>query len=101
MRYNTRSYRNHDLIQRYCRYIDDNTVGLYDDPDDSKDFVWFYIEGRMVDYTIDTHTRMIVEGTTLPSGFEEYWQFTRTPGGGWVLNRILQKDEAEQIPFSI
>ena len=94
-------YQGRQNVLKRIKLTDAIPVGLYDDPDDSKDFVWFYIEGRMVDYTIDTHTRMIVEGTTLPSGFEEYWQFTRTPGGGWVLNRILQKDEAEQIPFSI
>lgn len=35
MKYNARSYRNHDLIQRYCRYIDDNTVVIRDDREDS------------------------------------------------------------------
>jgi len=31
MRYNARSYGNHDLIQRYCRHIDDNVVVVRDD----------------------------------------------------------------------
>jgi len=38
MRYNARSYRNHDLIQRYCRYIDDNTVVIRDDGTHDSDF---------------------------------------------------------------
>ena len=38
MRYNTRSYRNHDLIQRYCRYIDDNAVVIRDDGTHDSDF---------------------------------------------------------------
>jgi len=38
MRYNTRSYRNHDLIQRYCRYIDDNAVLIRDDDESYEDF---------------------------------------------------------------
>lgn len=75
-------------------------VALNDDPDDSKDYVWFYIKGRMVDYTIDTDTGAVVDGSTMADSFEEYWQFTRVGGGGWVLNKILQKDEADQIPFS-
>jgi hypothetical protein len=29
----------------------------------------------------------------------EYWQFTRKENT-WVLNKILQKDEADQIPFA-
>jgi len=34
MRYNARSYGNHDLIQRYCRHIDDNVVVVRDGGDD-------------------------------------------------------------------
>lgn len=94
-------YQRRRNVLKKVKLSDAIPVALYDDPDDSKDFVWFYIKGRMIDYTIDTDTKAVVDGSTLPDSFEEYWQFTRTPGGGWVLNQILQKDEAEQIPFSV
>jgi len=28
---NSRSYRNHNMVQRYCRHIDDNVVVMRDD----------------------------------------------------------------------
>ena len=94
-------YQRKRNVLKKVKLADAIPVALYDDPDDSKDFVWFYIKGRMVDYTIDVDTQRILEGTPISGSFEEYWQFTRTQGGGWVLSQILQKDEAEQIPFSI
>ena len=74
-------------------------VAVHDDRDDSRDFVWFYIKGRMVDYIIDTEKQMKVSGSTSPASFVEYWKFTRRENN-WVLSQILQKNEAEQIPFS-
>ncbi|MBO5779156.1 MAG: Tim44 domain-containing protein, partial [Clostridia bacterium] len=94
-------YQRKKNVLKKVKLSDAIPVSLYDDPDDSKDFVWFYIKGRMVDYTIDVDTNRVIDGSTIPGSFEEYWQFTRTSGGGWVLNQILQKDEAEQIPFSV
>lgn len=73
-------------------------VAVHDDPDDSRDYIWFYIKGRMIDYTIDTDTQSKVDGSTRPASFVEYWQFIRKENT-WVLNEILQKDEADQIPF--
>lgn len=93
-------YQRRKNVLKKVKLSDAIPVALNDDPDDSKDYVWFYIKGRMIDYTVDTDTGAVVEGTTLPGSFEEYWQFTRIAGGGWVLNQILQTDEADQIPFS-
>ena len=73
-------------------------VALHDDPDNSRDFIWFYIKGNMIDYTIDTSTQEIIEGHTFPSSFVEYWQFVRKEDR-WVLSKILQDDEEDQIPF--
>lgn len=75
-------------------------VSVYDHPDDTLDHVWFYIKGKMIDYTIHTETNEKIRGNTMPDAFEEYWQFTRTQDNRWVLNQILQKDEADQIAFT-
>ena len=75
-------------------------VSVYDDRDDSLDHVWFYIKGRMIDYTVDTQTNQKLEGVSVPESFCEYWQFIRTEENRWVLNQILQEDEADQIAFT-
>ena len=93
-------YKHQRNILKKIKLRDAVPVALHDAPDDTKDHVWFYIKGKMVDYTIDTDTGAITDGSTTANSFEEYWQFTRTGGGGWVLNKILQKDESDQIPFS-
>ena len=74
-------------------------VAVHDDHDNSRDYIWFYIKGRMIDYTINTDTQLIIEGSSSPSSFVEYWKFVRKDGR-WVLNKILQKDEVDQIPFT-
>ena len=74
-------------------------VAVYDDSDDTRDYIWFYIKGKMVDYTIDTDTHMVLEGSKLALSFVEYWRFIRKDGR-WVLDKILQKNEEAQIPFS-
>ena len=75
-------------------------VAVHDSEDDTEDFVWFYIKGRMIDYTIDTETNMKVAGSSVAESFCEYWQFVRKEETRWVLNRILQKDEGDQIAFT-
>ena len=75
-------------------------VSVHDDRDDSLDHVWFYIKGRMIDYTVDTQTNQRLEGSPFPESFGEYWQFIRTEGDRWVLNQILQEDRADEIAFT-
>lgn len=53
----------------------------------------------MVDYTIDTTTQLKLEGNTSATSFIEYWQFIRRENV-WVLNKILQKNETDKIPFN-
>ena len=54
----------------------------------------------MIDYTVNTETNMRTDGATTPKSFGEYWQFTRKEKGVWVLNMILQEDEADNIAFT-
>ena len=96
---NWTKYKNQKHIMENIQLLNALPVAVHDDRDNSRDYVWFYIKGKMVDYTIDTNTQLIVEGKTMPSSFVEYWQFIRKDGR-WVLNKILQKDESDQIPFA-
>ena len=74
-------------------------MSVYDSDNDREDYVWFYIKGKMVDYIIDTETNLKISGNTTAQSFVEYWQFIRNEDGAWVLNKILQKDEANEIIF--
>ena len=96
---NWTKYKNKKHVMENIQLLKSLPVAVHDDRDNSRDYVWFYIKGKMVDYTIDTNTQLIVEGKTAPSSFVEYWQFIRKDGR-WVLNKILQKDEENKIPFT-
>lgn len=92
-------YRKQRNVLKNIKLIEAVPVSVYDSDDDTKDYVWFYIKGRMVDYIIDTQTNLKVSGSTVPESFVEYWQFIRSENGKWILNKILQKDEANEIIF--
>ena len=94
------AYKNQRNVLKMIRLIDVQPVSVYDNEDDALDHIWFYIEGSMIDYTVDTLTNAKISGNVFPESFVEYWQFTREPNRRWVLNKILQKEEAEQIVFS-
>lgn len=95
---NWMAYRNQKNVLEKITLLQALPVSVYDDADNTRDTVWFYIKGKMVDYMIDTNTHTKISGNTLSTTFVEYWQFTRKEDG-WVLNKILQKDESDQIPF--
>ena len=95
---NWMKYKNQRNVLEKISLVSALPVAVYDDSDNSRDYIWFYIKGRMVDYTIDTDTQLIVEGSTTPSSFVEYWKFVRK-NDRWVLSHILQKNEEDQIPF--
>lgn len=77
--------------------IDAIPIAINDNEDDSKDYIWYYIRGSMVDYTIDVDTQKIVAGSKLKTRFTEYWKFTRKDNGRWILFEILQEDESDKI----
>lgn len=96
---NWMAYRNEKNILENIKLLEALPVAVHDDSDNSLDYIWFYIKGKMVDYTINTETQLKTNGSTTAASFMEYWQFTRKENT-WVLNKILQKDEADQIPFA-
>lgn len=71
-------------------------VSMYDDKEDKKDFVWFYIKGKMIRYVIDTKSGKIISGHGRNLPFTEYWQFKKGKENQWLLNKILQEDEIKK-----
>ena len=96
---NWMSYRNEKNVLENIQLLKALPVAVHDDCDNSRDYIWFYIKGRMVDYIIDTEKQLKISGNTSAASFVEYWQFIRKDNN-WVLNKILQKNESDQIPFT-
>ena len=46
------THRNEKNILKNIRLLQALPVAVHDDTDNSRDFIWFYIKGKMVDYTI-------------------------------------------------
>ncbi len=93
-------YKNQRNVLKRIKLLDAVPVSLHDDVWDTDDHVWFYVKGSMIDYTENVETGERIDGSPIPGSFVEYWQFKRTKDDRWVLNSILQEDEAEGIAFS-
>ena len=90
---------NRKNILKKIKLLNVKPVSIHDDEDDSKDLIWFYIKGKMIDYIINTKTQEKINGSTTPSSFVEFWKFTKTKNNRWVLSKILQQEEANKITF--
>lgn len=86
-------------VLKKIKLRDIKPVSIYDDENDDKDYVWFYIKGSMIDYIINTETNEVLEGKTYPTSFIEFWKFTRKGKDKWVLTKIKQQEEANTIEF--
>ena len=86
-------------ILKKIRLVNLKPVSVYDDKDDNKDLIWFYIKGKMIDYIVDTKTKSIVSGDTKNKSFVEFWKFVKNENNKWVLSEILQEDESSKIEF--
>ena len=86
-------------ILKKIRLVNLKPVSVYDDKDDNKDLIWFYIKGKMIDYIVDTKTKSIVSGDTKNRSFVEFWKFVKNENNNWVLSEILQEDESSKIEF--
>ena len=84
-------------ILKKIRLVNLKPVSVYDDNDDKKDLIWFYIKGKMIDYIVDTKTKSIVSGDTKNKSFVEFWKFVKNDNNEWVLSEILQEDESKKI----
>ena len=86
-------------VLKKIKLRDIKPVSIYDDENDDKDYVWFYIKGSMIDYIINTETNEVLEGKTYPTSFIEFWKFTRKGKDKWILTKIKQQEEANTIEF--
>ncbi|MBO5138613.1 MAG: Tim44 domain-containing protein [Bacilli bacterium] len=91
-------YNNKQNILKRIRLVNLKPFFVHDDDDNLKDSIWFYIKGRMIDYTINTETNEKIDGNSYYStSFIEFWKFVRTEDDRWILAKIVQKDEIATI----
>lgn len=96
---NWMDYANKRNILKNIKLLKVFPVSMTDDIDDHEDRVWIYIKGKMIDYTINTITNEIIEGSTFSKSFVEYWLFSKNEEEIWVLEKILQANEINKIPL--
>ena len=58
--------------------------------ENGRDYVTAYIDGSMLDYTVDEVSDRLVDGSrTIPRAVKEFWTFTRPAGlNFWMLSAI-------------
>jgi hypothetical protein len=72
-------------------------VGVADYAEDARDAFWVFIEGSMIDYTIDDRSGVVLKGDEQnPEHFHELWQFVRGEHD-WMLHHIVQESVAGVI----
>ncbi len=78
---------------------------VFDHSDDSRDHIWYYIKGKMVDKTVyvdsqstDSELKNIFCSDKNPSRFVEYWKFIKKDDN-WVLAKIAQKYELPEFDY--
>ena len=91
-----------NILQK-IKLLSAKPIGIQHYLDSYKDVVWFYIKGSMIDYIINSETKEVIDGSTWPKRFIEYWRFVRKDGR-WVIDKISQIDEIDidrEIPIYI
>jgi hypothetical protein len=73
-------------------------VEVADFEGDTKDNIWVYIKGSMIDYISDSQTGELISGKKDdPDTFTELWKFIKNKNNKWVLDEIDQKVEISDL----
>ncbi|EJO5348329.1 Tim44 domain-containing protein [Clostridium botulinum] len=79
-------------VLKNIKLISAKPVGVQHYKDNSKDIVWFCIQGEMIDYIINKKSKQVIDGRTVNSSFIEYWKFIKK-NNSWVVDLIMQEKE--------
>jgi hypothetical protein len=67
-------------------------LDVEDNPGEEHDYIWVYVKGRKIEYTVDDETFDLKSGSKSASSFVEYWKLVKADCR-WVLDKIKQKNE--------
>lgn len=85
-------FRNERNVLKNVRLLHKSIISVHDDFDNTKDYFWVMIMGKMTDQIVRNQKVESVEY----GAFKEFWKFVRD-GDRILLDEILQEDEADLI----
>lgn len=78
--------------------IEAEIVQIADFKDDSRDSIWVYIKGSMIDYIVNSETREVISGDEVrDSTFKELWKLVKNADNNWVVDEIDQEVQLSDV----
>lgn len=85
-----------NILER-INLLEARIVGVADFKDDTRDQIWVYIKGSMIDYIVDDRSTVVKSGDNKNShAFAELWKFIRVPQD-WALDEIDQTVSIDEL----
>lgn len=86
--------RHEVFVMEGIQLLDAILVEAENEDSDDRDYIWYLIHGKMIDYVYHEETGELLKGSRKMEDFFEYWRFV-LEDGNWVLDEICQKEEVD------
>lgn len=86
--------RHEVFVMEGIQLLDAILVEAENEDGDDRDYIWYLIHGKMIDYVYHEETGELLKGSRKMEDFFEYWRFV-LEDGNWVLDEICQKEEVD------
>ena len=86
--------RHEVFVMEEIQLLDAILVEAENEEGDDRDYIWYLIHGKMIDYVYQEETGERLKGSRKMEDFFEYWRFI-LEDGNWVLDEICQKEEVD------
>ena len=86
--------RHEVFVMEGIQLLDAILVEAENEDGDDRDYIWYLIHGKMIDYVYHEETGELLKGSRKMEDFFEYWKFV-LEDGNWVLDEICQKEEVD------
>lgn len=86
--------RHEVFVMEGIQLLDAILVEAENEDGDDRDYIWYLIHRKMIDYVYHEETGELLKGSRKMEDFFEYWKFV-LEDGNWVLDEICQKEEVD------
>lgn len=86
--------RHEVFVMEGIQLLDAILVEAENEDGDDRDYIWYLIHGKMIDYVYHEETGELLKGSRKMEDFFEYWRYV-LEDGNWVLDEICQKEEVD------
>ena len=94
MKFEWSRMRHEVFVMEGIQLLDAILVEAENEDGDDRDYIWYLIHGKMIDYVYHEETGELLKGSRKMEDFFEYWRFV-LEDGNWVLDEICQKEEVD------